>query len=198
MRKKILALTFGISLIIMGSAFWYWSGKAMQTYNADNLIRFHVIANSDSEADQALKLEVRDAVVRAMTPKVGGIRNAEEAREVVRANVGMIQEVSRKQVQRSGYDYPVRVYYGRYPFPDRVYGSWKVPAGEYEAVRVVIGEGSGQNWWCVLFPPLCFVSGGQDGAVAAAAAGEMAPPVEVRLRFKAADLWREGLNRVLR
>ncbi len=196
MRKKILALTLGISLIIIGTVFWYWSGKAVQAYSPDNLIRFHVIANSDSEADQALKLKVRDAVVQAMTPKVEGISSVEEAREVVRANVGMIQEVSREQVRRNGFDYPVRVYYGRYPFPDRVYGSWKVPAGEYEAVRVVIGEGSGQNWWCVLFPPLCFVNGGQEAGVVATT-GQMAPPVEVRLRFKAADLWRESLNRLL-
>ncbi|MFZ5899253.1 MAG: stage II sporulation protein R [Bacillota bacterium] len=196
MRKKILALTLGISLIIIGTVFWYWSGKAVQAYSPDNLIRFHVIANSDSEADQALKLKVRDAVVQAMTPKVEGISSVEEAREVVRANVGMIQEVSREQVRRNGFDYPVRVYYGRYSFPDRVYGSWKVPAGEYEAVRVVIGEGSGQNWWCVLFPPLCFVNGGQEAGVVATA-GQMAPPVEVRLRFKAADLWRQSLNRLL-
>lgn len=185
---KIVAGTVAAALILTGAAFWYWAGQAVRAYNPENLIRFHVIANSDTEEDQALKLRVRDAVVGEMTPRLKGVSDVAEARERVRENLDFIQDVAARTVKASGKDYPVRVYYGHFDFPEREYGSLKVPAGTYEAVRVVIGDGRGRNWWCILFPPLCFVNARQD-AVPAATSPQ--PPVEIRLRLKAAELWEQ-------
>jgi len=183
---KTVAGIAAAALIVSGAAFWYWTGQAVRAYNPENLIRFHVIANSDAEEDQELKLKVRDAVVGEMTPRLKGVSDVTEARERVRANLGLIREVAVRTVKASGKDYPVEVHYGHFEFPDREYGSLKVPAGRYEAVRIVIGDGRGRNWWCLLFPPLCFVSARQD-AVPAAASPQ--PPAEIRWRLRAAELW---------
>lgn len=188
---RIVAGTVAAALLLIGAAFWYWGGQAVRAYNPENLIRFHVIANSDTEEDQALKIKVRDAVIEEMTPRLKGVHDVSEARVRVRENLDLIQDVAARTVKESGKDYPVRVYYGHFDFPEREYGSLKVPAGNYEAVRVVIGEGRGRNWWCILFPPLCFVSA-QQGAVPAAASFQ--PPVEIRLRLKVAELWEQHVK----
>lgn len=126
-------------------------------YNQHNLIRFHVIANSDSDRDQALKRRVRDLVVEKMTPEFSKAKNLNEARRIARLHLEDIKEIARGEVKLWGTDYPVSVELGKFDFPVKTYGKLTLPAGSYEAVRVVIGEGQGANWWCVLFPPLCFV-----------------------------------------
>lgn len=126
-------------------------------YNPHNLIRFHVIANSDSERDQALKRRVRDLVVQRMTPEFSNAKNLNEARTIAKSHLGEIKEIAMKEIKLWGKDYPVSVMLGNFDFPVKTYGKLTLPAGNYEAVKVVIGEGQGANWWCVLFPPLCFV-----------------------------------------
>ncbi|MDI6906502.1 MAG: stage II sporulation protein R [Thermoanaerobacterales bacterium] len=185
---RVVACTVAAALILTGAAFWHWAGQAVRAYNPENLIRFHVIASSDTEEDQELKLKVRDAVVGEMAPRLKGVQDVTEARERVRENLDRIQEVAARTVKASGKDYPVRVYYGHFDFPEKEYGSLKVPAGNYEAVRVVIGDGQGRNWWCILFPPLCFVSAKEDAVPAAASP---LPPVEIRWRLKVVELWEQ-------
>ncbi|WP_084413200.1 stage II sporulation protein R [Desulfovirgula thermocuniculi] len=136
------------------------------------LIRLHVLANSDSPVDQALKLRVRDAVVGSTAPLFRQARTPAEAREIALANLELIREVAEREVRAAGKDYPVTVSWGRYRFPERTYpspaGSLTLPEGDYEAVRIVLGRGEGANWWCVLFPPLCFVDfrpGGSGSAL---------------------------------
>ena len=131
--------------------------KYAEAYQKHELIRFHVIANSDSEMDQTLKRKIRDRVVQQMTPEFAKADNLAEARVVAREHLTEIQAIASKEVKAWGKSYPVKVQLGRFDFPVKSYGELTLPAGDYEAVRVVIGEGQGANWWCVLFPPLCFV-----------------------------------------
>lgn len=123
----------------------------------DEIIRFHVIANSDSEEDQALKLKVRDEIIKYTSEKINKSSSLEEAREIILENQEEINEIARNVVKENGYDYSIDSTLSRENFPDKMYGDLIFPQGEYEAFRVLIGSASGQNWWCVMFPPLCFV-----------------------------------------
>ena len=124
---------------------------------ADNLIRLHVVAESDTEEDQALKLEVRDAIINYMNDKLVSVKNIEESKEIIRNNISKITEIAENVVKSRGKEYPIAASLGIYPFPTKNYGDITLPPGNYQALRIVIGNGKGANWWCVLFPPLCFV-----------------------------------------
>lgn len=119
------------------------------------VLRLHVIANSDYLSDQAVKMKVRDEVISLMNSKFASVSDEAEARRIAGDNLEEIEKTAAKTLAASGYDYPVHATLGPYNFPTRFYGKEIFPAGEYTAVRVVLGEGQGQNWWCVLFPPLC-------------------------------------------
>ncbi|EOD01683.1 stage II sporulation protein R [Caldisalinibacter kiritimatiensis] len=122
-----------------------------------NLIRFHVIANSDSPEDQNLKRKVRDKVIKEMNQRFEDVKSINESRSIIKESLDDIKYLASEEVKNNGKDYNVDVHFGTSNFPTKTYGNFTLPAGEYEAVRVVIGEGKGQNWWCVMFPPLCFV-----------------------------------------
>ena len=124
---------------------------------ADNLIRLHVVANSDSEADQDLKRDVRDAVIGYMKEQLKNSKDVEQTKQIIGENLDKIAQVAKAEIKRQGKDYEVKAMLGSYPFPTKVYGDVSLPAGQYQALKVVIGKGEGANWWCVLFPPLCFV-----------------------------------------
>lgn len=126
-------------------------------YTEGNLLRLHIIANSDKPSDQALKLKVRDDVLAGTAELFRGVKDAGTARRLVRANLGRFEAIARRRIALEGYAYPVRAEFGRYPFPARAYGDIVLPPGRYQALRLVIGRGAGHNWWCVLFPPLCFL-----------------------------------------
>ena len=121
----------------------------------DTVVRLHVLANSDTEEDQALKLMVRDGVLEAAAPLVEGCTTQAEAVEALTAHLAELEAAALSVVQSEGYDYPVTVLLGEEDYPTRVYESCAFPAGTYVSLRVLIGEGEGQNWWCCLFPPLC-------------------------------------------
>ncbi|ABO49004.1 pro-sigma-E processing factor spoIIR [Desulforamulus reducens MI-1] len=158
-RKFIYAICILIGLIV--SSFWSYRIYVQHEF-ASELIRFHVIANSDSFQDQSLKLHVRDVVVEEMKNKFRNTNSREEAEKIVLNSMDEIKALAHKQIQREGKDYPVKVMMGDFYFPTKSYGSLTLPAGDYHAVRVIIGEGQGKNWWCVLFPPLCFVDSVED------------------------------------
>lgn len=132
-------------------------GEDIQKSIASKIIRFHVIANSDLKSDQALKLKVRDAVLEYISPKLKNSSNINESRKILKENDKNILAVARKVIQEQGYTYKVRSTLGQADFPIKTYGNITLPQGRYEAYRIIIGEGKGQNWWCVMFPPLCFV-----------------------------------------
>lgn len=123
----------------------------------NEIIRFHVIANSDSEEDQTLKLKVRDKVIEYVSDKLKELKDLNEAREFIVNNKSTIESIAKETVIENGYSYEVTSMLSRENFPDKAYGDLIFPQGEYEAYRILIGEAKGQNWWCVMFPPLCFV-----------------------------------------
>ena len=121
----------------------------------DSVLRLHVLANSDSEEDQALKLRVRDSILARSAELLADCNTREEAIEVINASREDLLEAAKNTVQDEGYDYPVRIELCEEEYPTRSYESMCFPSGEYLSLRVLIGDAEGQNWWCVLFPPLC-------------------------------------------
>ncbi len=119
------------------------------------VLRLHVVANSDSDEDQALKLAVRDAVIKSERLICSDCQNVEEARELLSSRLDDIKRCAEEVIAEHGYSYPVRVSLGQESYPTKSYGSLCFPSGEYLSLRVLIGEAEGKNWWCVLFPPLC-------------------------------------------
>ena len=152
---------FALALLLFGAGFSLASHGAVEeavpAYDPESLIRLHVVANSDSGADQSLKLKVRDEIVKAMGPAFAGASDVGGAKKIAADNIELIKEVACQTVEAEGRHYEVDVKVGRTAFPTKSYGSFILPAGDYDAVRVTIGRGDGANWWCVLFPPLCFV-----------------------------------------
>lgn len=129
-----------------------------------SVVRLHVLANSDSEEDQALKLKVRDAILAYTSPLVIDSATREEAIEILSRELDAIKEIAQKTVNENGYDYPVDVTLTLEEYPTRNYESMSFPSGEYVSLRVLIGESEGQNWWCVLFPPLCLSAATEKSA----------------------------------
>ena len=156
----------GILCALLGGA---WLGEG-QAELADRVIRFHVIANSDSETDQALKLQVRDAVLAETERFYPEGADLETARAALQAHLGELAQVGQQVVDDAGYNYPVTTALEKVWFPTKEYDGFALPAGEYTALRIVIGEGAGQNWWCVAFPPLC-LGAASDTVDEATAAG---------------------------
>lgn len=150
--RALITFTSLVLVLTVASAALPVNGE-MEIY--DNVVRLHVLANSDSEADQSLKLLVRDAVLEDMREYMSLSVDAEESRQIVEANIERIEETARKCIQENGCDYEVEVLCGYEEYPRREYDSVTLPAGVYYSVRVKIGKGEGKNWWCVLFPPLC-------------------------------------------
>jgi len=117
-------------------------------------VRLHIMANSDSAQDQMIKLQVRDAVVEYLTPKLEGLSDHDAAAELIEAELPQLAALAGEIVKPYGYS--AKAEFGVFYFTERLYGEVKMPAGDYRAVRITLGEGCGKNWWCVLFPPLCF------------------------------------------
>lgn len=157
--RKVIYIAVVLGLIISFSITAFTKNYAMNTGEelANNFIRFHVIANSDTEDDQLLKLAVRDAVLEKMTPLLKGSESIEESRMKIEESTQHIEEIARDVITDWEKDYDVKVSLGQADFPTKKYGDVVLPAGQYEALRIQIGEAKGKNWWCVMFPPLCFV-----------------------------------------
>ena len=120
-----------------------------------SVLRLHVLANSDADEDQALKLRVRDRLLEETGGLFASSGSLAEAQALAEKNIAELTEIARSEIRAAGYDYGVEARLEDCYFPTRVYGDVTLPAGNYRALRVVIGEGAGRNWWCVLFPPLC-------------------------------------------
>ncbi|MDO4847649.1 MAG: stage II sporulation protein R [Clostridiaceae bacterium] len=129
----------------------------------NSVLRMHVVANSDSEADQELKLKVRDAVLEAGRELFDGSITAEDAEEKLNPEKEKLKKTAQKIIAENGFDYGVDVFIGKTYYTTRTYdNSVTLPAGNYEAVNVIIGEGKGHNWWCVMFPPMCLPAAEAD------------------------------------
>lgn len=128
----------------------------LQPSIASKILRFHVLANSNSNEDQEVKEKVRDAVGSYLQPLLEEAESLEETKQIVGKNIRDIIIVAENTLTENGYDYEVTARITRTDFPEKSYGAYTFPKGEYEALQIVIGEGEGQNWWCVLYPNMCF------------------------------------------
>ena len=189
---------FEIALLIGLAVFLTSGALALRTQDelADKVVRLHVLANSDSEEDQALKLRVRDAVLEQATAILEQSADRREAESRLRGQLLELERIAAKEIAEEGYDYPVTVNLENTDFPTKEYDGFTLPAGEYLALRVIIGEGQGRNWWCVVFPPLC-TAASADVPASALAAGFSEEEVSLIteenqgyvLKFKAVEWW---------
>lgn len=153
--KSIILLTFLLFLYVFISAQSYVT--AVSTNLSDAVFRLHVIANSDSDKDQALKLKVRDALLEFMNNICSNCSTKDEAISLAIKHEADFQKIAEQTIIDNGYNYSVKININNFYFPTKNYGDISLPAGLYDALRVEIGEAKGQNWWCVMFPSLCFI-----------------------------------------
>ena len=160
MYKRILIVTFAIiGLCAILTILPIHSED--QIY--DSVLRLHVLANSDSDEDQALKLKVRDAIILKSAHLFESCKTRDEAKAVALQSIDLLKETAEDVVRDEGYSYAVSIKLGNESYPTRNYESVCFPSGEYLSLRVLIGEGEGENWWCVLFPPLCLSAASEGG-----------------------------------
>lgn len=152
---RIFVILILLSLFILISAISYVD--AVSNNIADSVFRLHVIANSDSKEDQELKLKVRDELLSYMNIISKDSKSKQEAMQIANEHKEEFTQIAEKLIKENGYNYTVNVQIGKADFPTKYYGDITLPAGTYDALKVQIGEAKGQNWWCVMFPPLCFV-----------------------------------------
>lgn len=152
--RAILYVFVGV-LLVFGILSLY--SMSVMSDLKDNLVRLHVVADSDDEEAQTLKLKVRDSVAAYTETLLADVDSAEESLTILKNNIENIESVAMKTIAEEGHNEPVEASVGEFDFPIKSYGDITLPTGNYNALKVVIGSGSGQNWWCVLFPPLCFV-----------------------------------------
>jgi stage II sporulation protein R len=178
-----------LSLIML----FAFSGAPVRDPQPDRLLRLHVRANSDSEMDQALKIKVRDAVLGILDHHLSEAGDADAAEENIESAMAEVLLAAGATVAAAGFDYPVSATLGSVNFPTRLYGDQIYRAGTYRALQIYLGEGRGENWWCVLFPPLCFVEVAPDTAIPAATISEEAP----RPKSRIVEWWQRLVKRGL-
>ena len=171
----------------------------------ENVLRLHVLANSDSEEDQALKLKVRDAVLAKSEELFANCQTREDAIELTKQNLSVLEETARETLRAEGSDHSVRVELGEEVYPTRNYESFCFPAGNYLSLRIILGEGEGQNWWCVLYPPMCLSaasakSSQSDEAITVGFTGEQYRVITetdsptYRVRFRILEVFEEAMR----
>ena len=154
MKKYLLLLIVSVAFLLL-SAYSYVN--AVSNNLADSVFRLHVIANSDSEEDQNLKYKVRDSLIGYMNTLTNDMNTKDEVIKIAGKHIQDFKDIAQNVVKENGYNYEVNVEIGDFSFPTKTYGDISFPSGFYDALKVEIGKAEGQNWWCVMFPPLCFV-----------------------------------------
>lgn len=158
-KKSLISLTLAIVVLAVSTACFDAESRqsSVSAYcNADSIFRLHIIANSNSAEDQAVKLEVRDAVLEYEAENLDAV-SAAKTREELMTHGAELLEIIEGVLRSNGFDYGAQMLVGTFPFPDREYNGVLYPAGDYDAFRVILGDGAGENWWCVMFPPLCIL-----------------------------------------
>lgn len=190
MRVRILwvLILLFIAAALIFAAGWPAGERAVVAFSTGNLLRLHVVANSDSEVDQEVKLKVRDRIL-AETEKIVTVGTREEAQTILEENREMLVRAAEDELRKNGLSYRVHLEIGRYLFPEKSYPFGVLPGGLYYALRLVLGEGTGENWWCVLYPPVCHLTAEEKPV--------KKPGEKIRFRWKAWERWQErneGLN----
>jgi stage II sporulation protein R len=181
-------------IVLVGICFWL---DQEQNQLAGKMLRLHVLANSDSQEDQTLKLQVRDQVLTVVEPWLENRPSVSAVEDTLREKAPELQRRAEEVVREAGYEYPVKVSVENTWFPTRQYDGFALPAGRYESLRVIIGSGEGHNWWCVVFPPLCLASTTETVSQTAVDAGLSEQDVMLILenedqyviKFKAIEIW---------
>ena len=190
-NPRILVLIGCVVIGTLGTALFMSTEARAET--PGDLIRLHVIANSDSAYDQEVKLIVRDSIIEQLEILLESADSKAEAQEIIGANLLFLQSAAQKNLEQYA-DYGVSTNLGKAEFPTKYYGELVLPAGEYDALRIVLGAGEGKNWWCVIFPPLCFVdAAGNIGSVpkvASASTGGSRTKGEIAVKWKLIELLR--------
>ena len=168
MKKFVVRLGF---CLILAAVFWCGTLISDAQRLREELIRLHVVANSDSLADQALKLRVRDAVTDSLRQELQNAGDAEQAKQYIQEKLPYIQQVAENTLKAMGCDETVTVRLCREAFDTRIYETFTLPAGIYNSLRIIIGQGQGQNWWCVVFPEFCIPATSEGFHHVAAGAG---------------------------
>jgi stage II sporulation protein R len=191
-RMKKMTVYLCMCLIILVMSWEYQRGVSASVMTDTSVIpeeamRLRILANSDTPQDQWLKREIRDEVVQEITIWVEDLKNIDQAREEVQLSLDDIDKLVKEAIESRGFTYAAEVEYGEITFPSKLYGNKLYPAGQYEGLLITIGEGQGDNWWCVLFPPLCFVD---FGTGAGEENGEETKS-EVEVRFFLAEVFQK-------
>lgn len=198
MQKHIRHLTF-LALLCAVLSVTAYTATAYAAEKEPDLIRFHVIANSDSTFDQSVKLKVRDAVIKETEALLENAENTREAEDILTTYQAQIIQTANDILRQYHCDYRATADLGTRTFPAKAYGNRIFPAGKYNAFRIILGDGAGKNWWCVLYPPLCFVDIKDDTAVAVTTTTNISADAtddtfavngdlfQIKLRFKLLD-----------
>ena len=200
--KNILKLTLTLCVLILLIGILPIHGES-EIYS--DVVRLHVLANSDSEEDQALKLQVRDAILAVSEPIFANCRTQEEAIAAVDANRDVLENAAKEAIAAAGRSDSVRIELGEEVYPTRNYESFCFPSGSYVSLRVLIGDAEGQNWWCVLYPPMCLGAATQTSAeeacIAVGLTGEQYRVITktdtptYTVRFRMLEVFEEALRR---
>ena len=165
-RKTVNRVLFVVCTLLLLTGCYLFAANAVRARQveaiSDKVLRFHVIAKSDSENDQRRKLLVRDAVGAWMELKLQHAKDRADCEQIIDETMDQIRAVAEQTLEQDGEAEQVRVQLANVEFPDKVYGDYTFPAGTYRALQIIIGDGEGHNWWCVLYPNLCFSSEGYD------------------------------------
>jgi len=205
-KKFIIWAAVLIALLAYLSAY---SGRVVKNIS-NKILRLHIVAESNSPEDQEIKLAVRDEILACLEDKLSEVKSLRESEELVRECIPEIEAAARRVVERYGKEYGVKAEFGYFSFPPKEYENIRLPAGNYNALRVTLGNGGGENWWCVLFPPLCFMDSA-EGKISDESREDLkkALPEEeyrlitstddqddipVRIKFKIVDIIEESKN----
>lgn len=178
-------------LCLVGWSGFLWQHQEIQTLGKEQVLRLHILANSDSYEDQRIKQLVRDAILSEFSQTIGQFVNRQESLQWINGHKTEILQVIRRVLAEQGANYDGQIEIGDFMFPIKTYGELVFPAGQYDAVRILLGKAEGQNWWCVLYPPLCFI----DKATANATPVNIVQGINqenVEIRWKSID-WLKGL-----
>ena len=192
--RKFMAALIAATLITMMIGIIPFFNSCQELYN--DVLRVHILANSDSAADQSLKLAVRDRVVSECAAYYDGCSDKESVMRITREHIGEIEDIAADEIRSRGFDYPVSAALGESYFHTRYYEDFTMPAGWYDALRLTIGEGRGANWWCVMYPTLCVGAACEDKMEAQLDEGEyrVVTSDQLDFRFKVVEYFEDFLN----
>ncbi|WP_081413227.1 stage II sporulation protein R [Aneurinibacillus terranovensis] len=187
--KRFMILFFALFVLTMS---WESQKNAMAVFASGEVprqsIRLRILANSDSPEDQQLKRQVRDQVIENVKKWSGEEENIQQARVIIQKHIPELQAIVNRMIKEKGFDYTATVQLRPTDFPTKMYGTQVFPAGQYEAVRIAIGQAAGQNWWCVLFPPLCFADIA-NGDTVTKSGQQQTQTKDVHVRFFVVDVF---------